>query len=163
MLRILVCILCFNFSNSLAQGVDWIGFEKLEESLRKQPRPVLIFIHTSWCRFCSLQEENTFTNKDVINEIQRDFYAVSLDGEQQEEIIFLKKRYKYNPTGSGTGYHELAEFLGKKDGTLSFPTTVILSASLKPLGQFPGFLNAADLLRLLENVQSTEPRAIPKK
>lgn len=156
MRRLLFCILCFAFSNSLAQQVDWIGFEKLQESLRTQPKPVLIFIHTSWCRFCGMQLENTFTDKDVVNEIQSAFYAVSLDAEQKDDVSFLKKRYRYKPTGSGSGYHELAEFLGKKDGTLAFPTTVILSASLQPLGQFPGFLNTADLLRLLENARVTE-------
>lgn len=159
MLRLLVCILCFTFSNSLAQQVDWIGFEKLEEKMRVQPRPVLFFIKTDWCRFCAMQLENTFTDKHVVNEIQRAFYAVSLDAEQRGDITFLKKRYRYKPTGPGSGYHELAEFLGKKEGTLSFPTTVILSESLQPLGQFPGFLNAADLLRLLDNARITEPHA----
>lgn len=162
MLRLLVCILCFTFSNSRAQQVEWIGFEKLEESLRQQPRPVLIFIHTGWCRFCAMQLENTFTDKDVVNEIQRAFYAVSLDAEKKDDITFLKKRYRYKATGHGSGYHELAEFFGKKDGTLSFPTTVILSESLQPVGQFPGFLNAADLLQLLGNVYTSEPPAVLK-
>ncbi len=162
MLRLLVCILCFTFSNSLAQQVDWIGFEKLEEKMRVQPRPVVVFIKTDWCKFCAMQLENTFTDKDVVNEIQRAFYAISLDAEQKDEIIFLKKRYRYKPTGPGSGVHELAEFFGKKDGTLSFPTTVILSEFLQPLGQFPGFLNAADLLNLLKNTHSMEPHAVLK-
>ena len=106
-----------------------------------------------------MQLENTFTDKDVVNEIQRGFYAVSLDAEKKDDITFLKKRYRYKATGYGSGYHELAEFFGKKDGMLSFPTTVILSESLQPLGQFPGFLNAADLLPLLRNAHSAEPHA----
>ena len=130
--------------------------------MRVQPRPVLIFIKTDWCRFCAMQLENTFTDKDVVNEIQRGFYAVSLDAEKKDDITFLKKHYRYKPTGPGSGYHELAEFLGKKEGTLSFPTTVILSESLHPVGQFPGFLNAADLLRLLGNVHAVDPPAVLK-
>jgi len=162
MRRLLFCFLCLTFSSSLAQQVDWIGFEKLQESLRTQPRPVLIFIHTSWCRFCAMQLENTFTDKDVVNAVQRAFYAVSLDAEQRDDVKFLKKRYRYKATGPGSGYHELAEFLGKKEGTLSFPTTVILSKSLQPLGQFQGFLNAADLLQLLENIRITEGNDVLK-
>src|SRR3990170_2189347 len=131
MSRISIVILLFIFSNSLAQQVDWIGFEKLNEKMRMQPRPVLVFIHTNWCKFCALQEEKTFTDSVISRKINSSFYAISLDAEQKSEIIFLNRRYRYKPSGSGTGYHQLAEVLGKQNGTLSFPTTVILSTSLQ--------------------------------
>lgn len=150
MFRILLFFLLFVFSNSFAQQVNWISFDKLNEKMRTQPRPVLVFIHTNWCKFCALQEEKTFTDSVTARKINNGFYAISLDAEQKSEIIFLNKRYRYKPSGSGTGHHELAEALGKQNGMLSFPTTVILSPSLQLSNRITGFINSTYLCDLLE-------------
>lgn len=151
MSHLFVVLLLFTVSNSLAQHVDWISFENLNEKMRAQPRPILIFIHTSWCKFCALQEENTFKDSVISKQINKNFYAISLDAEEKKPIIFLNRYYQHKPSGSGTGYHELAEILGKQNGMLSFPTTVILSPSLQITTRVTGFVNTQDLQRLLEH------------
>jgi thioredoxin-related protein len=144
--RILFCALLLGSHTGYTQVVDWISFDSLQEKMRVQPRPVLIYIYTGWCKYCTLQKERTFTAPAVTDKIDRQFYAVSLDAESKTEIIFLNKHYGYKPS---RGYHELAELLGKKNGTLSFPTTVILSESLQLLEHASGFLNEQDMSRML--------------
>lgn len=146
---IMLTLFIFVSFHALAQQIRWHSFDELTENMRKQPKPIIVFIHTDWCKFCAMQENNTFSRPQVVKEINQNFYAVSLNAEETKDIIFLNKKYRYKPSGSGSGYHELAEMLGTKSGKLSFPSTVILSKSWQVIRRETGFLNSEALLTLL--------------
>lgn len=125
--------------------------------MREQPKPIIIFIHTDWCKFCAMQENNTFSRPEVVKEINQNFYAVRLNAEETNDIIFLNKKYRYKPSGTGSGHHELAEMLGIKNGKLSFPSIVILSESWQVIQRETGFLNAEELLMVLAQSYRKHP------
>ena len=121
-MRVLAAIILVGnvlFSND---QVDWTTFDDLPEKMREAPKPILIFITADWCKFCEMQKNTTFKSLEVISKINAAYYAIELDGEGKDPITFLNRIYGYKPTGSETGYHELAYFLGSKDGDLTFPT-----------------------------------------
>ena len=71
-------ILLFLFSFSLqAQDVNWVTFEELPKLTYKEAKPILIFIHTDWCKFCLMQEENTFSDSVVVKELNEHYYCTS--------------------------------------------------------------------------------------
>ena len=140
----------FSGSESTAQEMHWTKFENLNDSIRKAPKPILVFIHTDWCKFCEMQDKNTFTNSEVVEKLSRDFYALKLNSESKSPIKFLNRTYTYKSTGSVTGTHQLAEFLGKKGGELVYPTTVLLTSELNISSRETGFINTEDLLELLK-------------
>lgn len=139
--------ICSSITN--AQQISWISFDQLTDSMRQNPKPVMIFIHTSWCKYCAMQENNTFTDDELVKDLNNSFYLLKLNAEETASILFLNRVYKYIPSGYGTGYHELAAFLGKENGKLEFPTTVFLSKSMVLRKRFQGFINASTLSAII--------------
>lgn len=133
-----------------AQTVQWTSFEDLNDSLRKERRPLLIFIHTDWCKYCKMMELKTFTAPELAKKLNQQFYCLSLNAEQAKTIPFLNKKYTFKPTGVNTGVHELAELLGTEKGRLTYPTTVFFDQNLQLLSRVVGALDAGRLHRLCE-------------
>lgn len=131
------------------QEVNWISFNELTNKMRTEPKSIVVFIHTDWCKFCAMQENSTFSDPKVVNELNENFYPVRLNAEEKNDIIFLNRQYRYKPSGAGTGYHELAELLGKKDGKMSFPSTILLSKSWQVVKRETGFLTSNQFLEFL--------------
>lgn len=140
---------------SQAQTLRWTSFEYLTDSLRKERRPVLVFIHTDWCTYCKMMEVRTFANPQVVTKLQESFYCVRLNAEESQPITFLQRTYKFKATGVKTGVHELAEVLGTENGKLRYPTTVFFDQYLQLQGRMVGAIDVKQLERaidiLLEN------------
>ena len=124
-----------------AQTLRWTSFENLKDSLRQKTKPLMIFIYTDWCKFCKMQENITFNDLQLIELLNQKFYCLSLNAEENKEIIFLNKSYKFKSTGANTGVHALAELLGKANGIVSYPTTVFLNDRLQISHRMIGFQN----------------------
>ncbi len=127
-------------------------FEQIDSLQRVEKRNIMVFIHTDWCKFCRTMEYTTFKNKDVVNALNRQFYFVSLDAEQKQDISFNGKTFKYKPSGAGTGIHELAVELGTIDGQVSYPGICILNPKYEIVFSYNQFLSAGDLLLVLQRV-----------
>jgi uncharacterized protein YyaL (SSP411 family) len=143
---IVTFFLGFCYHSAQAQKVNWVSFADLPDSLRKAPKPILVFIHTDWCKYCLLQDHNTFQDSLVAQALNKNYYAIRLNGEETQPISFLNRIYK----SRSKGHHELAELLGKEQGELVFPSTVILSEQLQLQQRITGFINTNDLLTLLQ-------------
>ncbi len=103
------------------------SFEALEEKMQEEPRPVLVFIHTNWCKFCKMMEKRTFQDEEVVDLLNENFYFVALDAEQEKDIPFRGKTFEYVPNGPNTGLHELAWQLGEINGQIGYPTLTMLN------------------------------------
>lgn len=121
--------------------------EKLEQ---QDPKPVFVFIHTSWCKYCKMMENSTFKNPEVIQLLNDNFYFVSLDAENKAPITFKNHIFKYKPKGKNTGVHELAEALGTVDGSITYPTFSILDKNNTILLQISEFTDAKTMISLLK-------------
>lgn len=150
-----LCVLVLLSLQGWSQKVDWVSFDQLNTVMRDEPRPVMIFIHTDWCKFCALQETKTFTDSKVVDVLNEKIYALKLNGEARGQIGFLNKTYDYKPSGVGTGSHKLAEMLGSIDGQLSFPTTVFLNSQFQLVYRKNDFIDTATMLKYL-NVLLTD-------
>lgn len=133
-----------------AQTNLWTSFEDLTDSLRKERRPVLVFIHTDWCTYCKMMELRTFSDATVASKLQEKFYCVRLNAEETQPITFLQRTYKFKPTGVKTGVHELAQVLGTEKGKLSYPTTVFFDQNLQLQARMVGALEAKRLDKALD-------------
>lgn len=157
-MRVLMILLPLLFSTHpslFSQELKWTNFEDLPELQRKESRPVLVFIHADWCKFCMMQENNTFSDREIAQYLNENYYVLKLNGEDKSSIKFLGREYRYTSSGAGTGQHQLAELLGKVDGELSYPTTVILSPEFQLKGRENGFLNKDAFIGLLRHAFPT--------
>lgn len=129
------------------------SFEEVEKLTKENPRPIVIFIHTSWCKYCKMMENSTFKNKDIITLLNDNFYFISLDAEIKNNITFNGHTFKFKPTGQNTGIHELATALATMDSEVVYPTITILATDFSILFQKHSFMNAKGLIAILEKMK----------
>lgn len=125
-------------------------FQQVDSLLTKEARPIAVFLHTDWCRYCENMQQTTLRHAAVIRLLNEQYYFVSFNGEEQETVVFQNQAYHFRPTGRNSGAHELATKLGTQAGTLSYPGFVILDEGLSIRFQHNAFLNAAQLGQVLQ-------------
>jgi len=132
--------------------IHWYTWEEMVVANATNPKPIFVDVYTDWCGWCKKMDQSTFQDSKVIKALSDDFYAVKLDAEQKETILFQGTEFKF--IGGRRGHNELAASL--LDGQLSFPTTVLLTSNYERIILSPGFKKANGLMKELKYVTSGE-------
>ena len=126
--------------------IEWLTFEEAVIMMKKEPKKVFIDVYTDWCGWCKKMDASTFLDARVVKEMNENFYAVKLDAEQKEDIIFNEHAFKFVDQGR-RGYHELAAAL--LNGQLSYPSFVLMNEQMQIITPLPGYKTAEDLIPVL--------------
>lgn len=129
-------------------------FEEAEKLCKENPKPFVVFIHTSWCNYCKMMENSTFKNPEVINLLNTDFYFISLNAESKTAIRFNNHTFQFKANGQNTGIHELATALATINSQVVYPTVTILDPDFSIVFQKHSFLNAKEFLVVLGKTRS---------
>ncbi|MGO4819967.1 MULTISPECIES: thioredoxin family protein [unclassified Flavobacterium] len=127
-------------------------FQEAELLSKENPKPIVVFIHTYWCNYCKMMENNTFKNKEVIAELNTNFYFISFDAETKEPIAFNQNTFQFQPTGTNTGIHELATALATINGQVMYPTLTVLATDASIIFQQHSYISAKTFLKILEKM-----------
>ena len=128
-------------------------FEEAEKLSKENPKPFVVFIHTSWCNYCKMMENSTFKNPEIITILNDNFYFISLDAESKTEIHFNNHTFQFIPKGQNTGVHELATALATINSQVVYPTITILKSDFSIVFQKHSFLSSKELLIILEKTK----------
>lgn len=128
-------------------------FEEAEKLSKENPKPLVVFIHTSWCNYCKMMENSTFKNSEIITILNTDFYFIPLDAESKNNIDFNNHTFKFIPNGTTTGLHELAISIATIDSQLIYPTITILASDYSMLFQKHSYIKSEELHVVLEKVK----------
>ena len=126
--------------------VNWMTFEEAVEASKKEPKKMMIDLYTYWCGWCKKMDKSTFEDPEVVKYLNDNFYAVKMDAEQKEEVIFNGHTFKW-VAGGRNGIHTLAYSL--LDGNLSYPTVVYLNEKFERIMISPGFKQPKDMIKEL--------------
>jgi thioredoxin-related protein len=129
------------------------SFEEVEQLSKENPKPIVVFIHTSWCKYCKIMENATFKNPSVISTLNENFYFISFDAETKEKITFNQHTFSFKPTGNNTGIHELATALASIENQVVYPTVTILGTDNAVEFQQHSYINAKAFLQILEKMK----------
>jgi len=133
------------YSSTIFAQINNISFEKLERAQLETAKNTLVFIHTDWCRYCQQMQQTTFKDSTVIDLIDNHFYFINFDAAQKADVVYKGHRFRFLPSGTNTGVHELAQELGTIDGTLNYPTLCIINEKDEVVFRYGGFLAASEL------------------
>ncbi|MCW2119306.1 thioredoxin family protein [Flavobacterium sp. 7A] len=147
-ITILLLLLLGTIPSSFAQ-LKTYTFEEAFEASKENPKPIVVFVHTNWCKYCKMMDNSTFKNTELIATLNKDFYFVKFDGETKENITINHHVYKYVPRGRNTGTHELAAAIATIDGQITYPTLVVLEDEATILFQKSSYLNAKTVHNIL--------------
>jgi thioredoxin-related protein len=107
-----------------------MSWQEAVEANKKEKKKIFVYVYAEgesqiWCRE---METTTFIDPEVIELINKHFYAVYLNAYQKEDIVFDNHTFKY-PNGPSKSMHELAKSL--LDGEFGFPSFVYLDDEFK--------------------------------
>ncbi|WP_269226933.1 thioredoxin family protein [Flavobacterium eburneipallidum] len=128
-------------------------FEEAEKLSKENPKPLVVFIHTSWCNYCKMMENSTFKNPEIIAILNNNFYFISLDAENKEDIQFNNHKFQFKPNVQNTGIHELATALATINSQVVYPTVTILESDYSIVFQKGSFISDKELLTVLEKTK----------
>ena len=128
-----------------AQEINWISFPEALEAQKKEPKKIFMDVYANWCGPCKLLDKYTFSNKDLIDYVNENFYAVKFNGEGVEEIYFYDRVFnnpKYDPKRKGkNSSHEFTQFLGIS----AYPTMVFFDENGGPIMPVVGYYKPQEL------------------
>ena len=133
-------------SNLTAQS-HIVKFEEIKTLQEKAPKPLLVLIMTSWCKYCHAMKNTMTRDKKVATILKEKFYTVFLDAEDKNDILFAGRNFKHQ-----SGLHELAKELATIKGQISYPTTTVLNVKNEIIYQHDGFLSPRTMLYFLNKI-----------
>jgi thiol-disulfide isomerase/thioredoxin len=94
---------------STQEAVHWLTFEQLEDSLAARPKKVFIDFQTDWCAYCRKMDKVVFTKAAVIEELNKNYYAVRFNAESDAVVSFGGRQFTNDQIGkSRNPLHQLA-------------------------------------------------------
>jgi thioredoxin-related protein len=143
---LLSVFMVMSFAFLQAQQVNWLSWEQAALRMEKAPRKIMVDVYTDWCGWCKRMDAQTMTDPAVIKWLNETYYAVKMDGEGKNDIVFKGTTFKFIAEGS-RGYHELpAQLMG---GKMSYPTLVFLNENFDIIQPIPGFQPPLELEKIL--------------
>lgn len=129
------------------------SFQEVEQLSKHSPKPIVVFVHTSWCTYCKLMENTTLKNIAVIDDLNTNFYFISFDAETKEAITYNDHTFYFKPNGTNTGIHELATALATIDDQVVYPTLTILGTDDSIIFQQHSVISTKAMLSILQKVK----------
>lgn len=108
-----------------AEKIHWINFNQLNDSLKVNPKKVFVTFFADWCSFCKQMDRETFTDKNVIEVLNKDYYAVKMNIESTETIYFGEQVFTNQRSKKINPIHEIAlALVSRKNHVFSLPAMI---------------------------------------
>jgi thioredoxin-related protein len=138
------------------KAIQWMNIDDVQAAMKKEPRKVWIDVYTDWCGWCKRMDKTTFENPNVVKYMNEHFYAVKLDAEQKEDIRFMGKMFRADPTDRT---HPFAKEMLK--GQLSYPTSIFMEENFQTPQLIPGYLDVKQMEMILKYVSEGLYKKMP--
>ncbi|MBT8265942.1 MAG: thioredoxin fold domain-containing protein [Bacteroidia bacterium] len=156
-----ICVLLVFSMNAIAQEINWVTLEEAVELQKKKPKKIIMDVYTKWCGPCKMLDKNTFQNKDVVEYINKHYYAVKFNAEGNEEITFKGANFSnpnYDPAKANrrNSPHELTRHFNVR----AYPTIIFLDENLEFLAPIKGYKNPQQLELYLKLFKNNDHKAL---
>ncbi len=129
-------------AEELTGPVHWYTFREAVELQKKNPKPIMVDVYTSWCGPCKMMSANTFGNEIIAKYLNEHFYPVKFNAETRDSVAFNGVVFKNNnPPDTKRPVHDFAVSI--LDGKLSYPSVVFLDEDIKRIHTLVGYYQAA--------------------
>jgi len=146
----LLALVAFTTQSVQAQVIEehpvhWITIGEMQKLQETEPRKVLIDVYTQWCGPCKMMSSKTFTNPDVAEYLNKNYYCVKFDAESADSVVFRGQTFKnpnYKPNTQGrNGVHQFAQAMN----VTAYPTLIFLNEKSEYLMPLTGYHTPSQL------------------
>lgn len=120
---------------------QWVTFDVGMALGAKEKKPVIIDFYTSWCRWCKVMDEKTFSDPEVAAYLAEHFVTIRLNAESRNERYTFKGR-EYSPVE-----------LTRSFNVRGFPSLAYLDKGGELITVVPGFVPKETFLPFLHYIQ----------
>lgn len=146
----------FHLGGTASAQVMPISIESTDSMMLAKPKPILLLLSTDWCKYCQLQKHQLKRN-EAFQAQSDDFYYIEFDAESKKQLVFNQQLFKFRPTGTTSGIHELAVALNESE-KIVYPTWVLLDSSYDVLLKYRGVMNKKQVTELLIAMKSVQEK-----
>lgn len=120
---------------------EWLSFGEGIELAEKEKKPIVIDFYTSWCRWCKVMDEKTFSDSEVQSYLAEHFVSIRINAESRSDRFSFKgKQYS-------------AVELTRSFGVKGFPSLAYLDREGGLITIVPGFVPKETFLPFLHYIQ----------
>lgn len=109
-----------------AKEPNWKTFNDGIASAQKSGKKVIVSVYADWCKWCKKMDAVTFTDKAVLEYLNKNYVVIKLNGEGTGQIKYAGE--SITPTDFVRGM-----------GINGFPATVFLKTNGEPITVLPGY------------------------
>lgn len=136
----------FIVNYSYGQELEWLHLNEALEMQKEHPKKILMKVYVEEvCEECDQLEEITFSNKNLIRYVKKNYYTVYLDGEGNDLINYNDFEYT-NPNfvEGGEGRNSTHLFVNALNLT-TYPSLVFFESDGSIIQAIGGFKDAQEL------------------
>lgn len=156
MKNILFLVLLFATVAVSAQGINWMTMNEALEAQKKEPKKIFMDVYTTWCGPCKMLDKNTFSDKEVIEFVNKNYYAVKFNAEGTEEVNYKNFVYtnpNYQEERKGRNSQHLFAHAIK---VTAYPTVVFFKDDGDLIQAIPGYRTPQQLEIFLKMIHSDD-------
>ena len=138
---LLAALVSLSSMTVIAQEINWMTFEEALKAQKKKPKKIMMDVYTNWCGPCKKLDKETFHNKDVVDYVNKNYYAVKFNAEGNSTVNYQGKKY-INPNykeelkNRRNSVHELSRTLGIR----AYPTIVYFDEEGNKIQPIKGYM-----------------------
>lgn len=139
-----------------AQQVNWMTMEEALVAQKKEPKKIFMDVYTTWCGPCKLLDKNTFSDKNVIEYLNKHYYSVKFNAEGNDPIHYKDFTYTNPNYQEGRKGRNSQHLLAHALKVNAYPTVVFFKENGDLIQAVPGYRTPPQLEIFLKMISSDD-------
>jgi thioredoxin-related protein len=156
MKKIVFLLLLITIGHLNAQEINWMTMNEAIAAQQEKPKKIFMDVYTTWCGPCKLMDRNTFSNKDVINYLNDNYYAVKFNAEGTEEITIEDFTYTNPNYQEGRKGRNTTHFFADALNIRGYPSVVFFGLDGAKIEAITGYKTPSQLEIYLKMIDTDD-------
>lgn len=139
-----------------SQQINWMTMDEALAAQKENPKKIFMDVYTTWCGPCKMLDKNTFSDKSVIEYVNKNYYAVKFNAEGNEPVTYQDFTYtnpRYQEGRKGRNSQHLLAHALKVN---AYPTVVFFKENGDLIQAVPGYRTPKQLEIFLKMIHTDD-------